>query len=135
MAINEWLPSNTWRLQFYSDDVKDPFYRQFFFHHVRTTDYKVALADHSIGGHKNETTIIEPYQSSLIVGLEPGCFKLITITSNYVDRRVRLSVKDYEIYLKLGQAKFWYFPFGLMFEGPYEVFNGPNPIAFNRQVI
>ncbi len=94
---------------------------------MRPAGWEVALAEAS-GQNKNETQIIKPKQVSLICGLEPGFFKLITLTSNHLDKNKRTLAKDYDVYRNLGQAKYWYCDTTNFFNGNYEVFNGPNSI-------
>jgi hypothetical protein len=120
---NDWMPMTYWR----PNDVTDSICQRLLHYHFRMPGYRVVHAESS-GPHRNETQITEPGQVSLIVGLEPGFFRCITITSNQVDRKLRWLASEYDTFRRLGQAKYWFLPAQNLFTGGYEIFNGPNVI-------
>jgi hypothetical protein len=125
LATDVWLSvPNTWK----PNTITDSICRKFAFHHIRPVGWKVELSATS-GEHANETFIIQPGQVSLIVNVVPGFFVCVTLAPATGDDAGRfLLLGEYADYHKRGKAKFWYLSAKNLFEGPYEVFNGPMPI-------
>ena len=125
LPVNEWLlvPEN-WRPNSIVPTLCEPF----LFHHIRVVGWNVVTLSESSGSLRNQTQIIYPRQVSLITNVSPGYFHCVTITSNLINREERMLFAEYLTYEKLGQAKTWHIDFKNFFQGPFEAFNGPNPI-------
>jgi len=128
IPIDEWIDvKQYWPVVKYPETWQTC--QHFIFYDIRPAAYKVELAQ--ISGemkNRNELVIIEPLQTSMIVGHRPGFFVCISIKSNQLDKRTRRTAAVYDRFYELGQAGYWYLAAGNLFQGLWEVYNGPNPI-------
>jgi hypothetical protein len=125
LPLNVWLSvPNTWRPNYITRSVCLPF----LFHRIRPATYKVQLAEYS-GEHRNGARTIVPGQVSAIVGIKPGFFQCVTLTSTYVDGRKLYSAQEFLKFLEQGDASVFYLYDSNFFQGAWEAFNGPNPIS------
>lgn len=124
IPVNEWvsIPGH-WKINHVGWEVC----RSFIFYNIRPVQFSVELTDTTLG-MKNGTRIIKPRQSSLIVGYEGGLFKCITSTSVHYDNTRNRLFSEYQGMVERGQAAMLYLDAGNVFNGPWEVFNGPNPV-------
>lgn len=128
IPVNEWVSiPESWPIVKYPEARQN--WRQFIFHSIRPVSYKVILAECSGDErNRNELRIIEPLQTSLILGYRTGFFVCVSVTSRLLEKRRTRLAREYEILRNLGQAGLWFLAVNNLFQGPWQVFNGPNSI-------
>jgi len=125
IPLNVWLSvPGTWKPQL---PVAASIAKKFLFHHIRSSS-TLSLAP-STQGMKNDVLRITARQISIIAGMKQGLLVCATVTDPTLDKfNRRFSAGEFQDLLRNGKVGLWHISPDNLFQGPYEVFNGPNEI-------
>ena len=125
LPVNQWIviPDS---FKITEQKCSHSIYKKFIFYNIRCIGDGISIITTE---DKTENSLkLESLQTFYITNYNDNFFQCVTITSPILDNKKIRNFRDYETYLKLGQAKIFRLASYNLLQGNFEVFNGPNPI-------